>query len=77
MTIEEILEELSDEDLEFSIKEIYELENKEDGKVSDTIMLFEIYSKLDEVEAFHDEMKYTQLTIVCFKEYSFRKAGLK
>ena len=77
MTIEEIFESISDTDLEYAIKEMHELENSIEGRVSETIMLNEIYCKLNEIEALEDGMEYVQLSMLCTKEYSYRKAGLK
>jgi len=76
MNKEEILENISDNDLEFAIKEIKELEEKK-GTIRDTIMLYEIYSSLDEINAFDNEIVDLQLCAWCTKEYSYRKAGLK
>lgn len=67
----EILENISDEDLEFAIKEIHEIELGEIGEISDTISLNEISSNLINIKT------YIELTMLCLREYSYRKAGLK
>lgn len=76
MEINELLQSISDEDLEFAVKEIYNLEEEQSLDFKKTISLYEIYNKIDEHYQL-DNKEYLHLITICLKEYSFRKAGLK
>jgi hypothetical protein len=74
--IEEYFENISDSDLDFAIKEIYEVE-KEEKALEDTMMLNNILNVLEEMETLADGMEFMQVSLLCMREYSYRKAGLK
>ena len=74
--IEEYFENISDVDLEFAINEIHEVE-KEEKNLDETMMLSNIVNSLDEMEALKDGMEFMQVSLLCMREYSYRKAGLK
>jgi len=75
---EEILENLSDTDLDFAMTEIYQINLGEKNiKLIDTIMLYEIYNNLEDIKAFNTEDSYSQLCLWCSLEFSYRKLGLK
>lgn len=74
--IEEFFESISDKDLEFAIKEIHEVE-LEQKTISDTMILSNVVNALEEMEAIQDGMEFMQTSLLCMREYSYRKAGLK
>jgi len=76
MTKEEILENISDADLELAINEIRDIE-LEKIKFDETMMLCEIYSSLDEIGFSKKGINYAELCLICMTEFSYRKAGLK
>jgi len=74
--IEETFENLSDNDLEFLINEIYKVE-KQDKEVSETMMLNNLINTLDDAELLPEGLEFTNTCMLCMREYSYRKAGLK
>ena len=79
MTREEIIENLSDIDLELAIKEMRKFDNRELA-FKDTMVLCEVYNSLEEIKGVFRNEPVSDTIKMCTwlaKEYSYRKAGLK